>query len=31
MLAMQWHPELIYAEDENCARIVEAFARAIRE
>lgn len=29
VLAVQWHPELIYREDENCAKIVRAFAAAL--
>lgn len=29
ILAVQWHPEFIYKEDENCAGIIRAFADAV--
>lgn len=29
LLAVQWHPEFIYKDDENCARIISAFADAV--
>lgn len=29
LLAVQWHPELIYREDADCAAIVNAFADAV--
>lgn len=29
ILAVQWHPEFIYNDDENCAAIIRAFADAV--